>query len=86
MLLFNDVLDDCVVIVKDDNGNNRVISGSVDSILFDWWHECNYVASNDSLIVYAACFGVEVKCKTFGEYMEMIDRIAGGCDGMERGE
>ena len=27
MLLFNDVLDDCVVIVKDDNGNSRVISG-----------------------------------------------------------
>ena len=77
MLLFNDVLDDCVVIIKDDNGNNRVISGSADSILFDRWHECNYVASNDSLVVYAACFGVEVKYKTFGEYMEMIDRIAG---------
>lgn len=35
---------------------------------------------------YAACFGVEVKCKTFGEYMKMIDRIAGSCDEMERGE
>lgn len=58
MLLFNDVLDDCVAIVKDDNGNNRVISGSADSILFDWWHECNYVANNDSSIIYAACFGV----------------------------
>ena len=33
-----------------------------------------------------ACFGVEVKCKTFGEYMEMIDKIAGSCNGMERGE
>lgn len=86
MLLFNDVLDDCVVIVKDDNGNSRVISGSVDSMLYDWLHECNYVASNDSLVVYAACFGVEVKCKTFGEYMEMIDKIAGSCDGMKRGE
>lgn len=86
MLLFNDVLDDCVVIVKDDNGYNRVISGSADSMLYDLWHECNYVASNDSLVVYAVCFGVEVKCKTFGEYMEMIDRIAGSCDGMERGE
>lgn len=86
MLLFNDVLDDCVVIVEDDNCNSRVISGSADSMLYDWWRECNYVASNDSLVVYAACFGVEVKCKTFGEYMEMIDKIAGSCDGMERGE
>lgn len=86
MLLFNDVLDDCVVIVEDDNGNSRVISGSADSMLYDWWRECNYVASNDSLVVYAACFGVEVKCKTFGEYMEMIDKIVGSCDGMERGE
>lgn len=86
MLLFSYVLDDCVVIVKDDNGNSRVVSGSADSMLYDWWHECNYVVNNDSRIVYAACFGVEVRCKTFGEYMEMIDKIAGSCDGMERGE
>lgn len=36
MLLFNYVLGDCVVIVKDDNGNSRVVSGSVDSMLYDW--------------------------------------------------
>ena len=34
MLLFSCVLGDCVVIVKDDNGNNRVIFGSADSMLY----------------------------------------------------
>lgn len=87
MLVFNETLDDyCIAIIKDNNNNQRVISGDAGSILYDWWHECDYVANNDAPVLFASCFGVEVRCHTFEEYMKMIDRIARSCDGVEMGE
>lgn len=54
MNLFNNALGECVIIYKDDNDNNRLISGDADALFYDWWHECNYVGSNDAPVVL--CF------------------------------
>lgn len=74
-MITNDILNECVVIYKDDNLNSRIISADMESLINDWMGDCDHVANNDAPIVYATCFGKEVECKTFGDYMEMLYRI-----------
>lgn len=86
MAIFNKILGDCVIIYKDAYGKNRLISGDADALFYDWWHECNYVGSNDAPVVYASCCGVEVKCSVFEEYMAMIGKIVGSCKDIDKEE
>jgi hypothetical protein len=74
-MIINGILDECVIIYKDNNGNSRIISADVGRLINDWMGDCNYVANNATPVVYATCFGKEVECETFGDYMEMICRI-----------
>lgn len=74
-MITNDILDECVIIYKDHNENERVISADMESLINDWMGDCDYVANNDAPIIYATCFGKKVECKTFGNYMEMLYRI-----------
>lgn len=77
-MIANDILNECVVIYKDDNENSRIISADMDSLINDWLNDCDYVANNDAPIIYATCLGRKIKCETFGDYIEMIYRIRRG--------
>lgn len=74
-MITNDILDECVIIYKDHNENERVISADMESLINDWMGDYDYVANNDAPIIYATCFGKKVECKTFGDYMEILYRI-----------
>lgn len=74
-MITNDILDECAIIYKDDNENKRVISADMDSLINDWMGDRDYVANNNTPIIYATCFGKEVECETFGDYMKMVYRI-----------
>ena len=55
---FNMTLGECVIVYKDNNGNDHIISSDITTLLQDWWGDCEYCCENDALIMHASIFWV----------------------------
>nr|DAZ63210.1 MAG TPA: hypothetical protein [Caudoviricetes sp.] len=69
---------DCIVIVE-ENDEKSVITSSV-SDLVRLYHNGGYQCPNDDAkVIYCSIFNVKMKCKTFKELMDMLEKIVADC-------
>lgn len=69
---------DCIVIVE-ENDEKSVITSSV-SDLVRLYHNGGYQRPNDDAkVLYCSICDLKMECKTFGELMNMFDKIVAEC-------
>lgn len=69
---------DCIVIVE-ENDEKSVITSSV-SDLVRLYHNGGYQCPNDDAkVIYCSIFNVKMKCKTFKDFMDMLEKIVADC-------
>lgn len=69
---------DCIVIVE-ENDEKSVITSSV-SDLVRLYHNGGYQRPNDNAkVLYCSIYDLKMKCKTFKELMDMLEKIVADC-------
>lgn len=69
---------DCIVIVE-ENDEKSVITSSVSDFV-RLYHNGGYQRPNDNAkVLYCSIYDLKMKCKTFKELMDMLEKIVADC-------